>query len=147
MQLSELVSLGYSLLRQHELSEWAFKLDRSKTRAGLCNFGTQTISVSHLLAQQDEANIRNVILHEIAHALVGPSHQHDSVWKDKAIAIGSDGKRCHNMQLCIAPYRVACYCGKIDLCRHRLTRKLYQTKCTHCQSNLGIFVVQNPDEK
>lgn len=147
MLSSELLSLGYALLQDHGLSDWAFKLDRSKTRAGLCNYTTQTISVSHLLAQQDEASIRNVVLHEIAHALVGPSHQHDAVWKDKAIAIGSDGNRCHTLQLSIAPYRVACSCGKVDFCRHRLTLKLYQTKCRHCESPLSIYVVQNPEHK
>lgn len=147
MQPTELLSLGYSLLQHHNLSEWSFKLDRSKSRAGLCNYTRRTISVSHLLAHQDEASIRNVILHEIAHALVGPSHQHDAVWRDKAIAIGSDGNRCHTLQLCIAPYRVACSCGKVDFCRFRLTNKLYQTKCRHCQSTLSIYVVQNTEDK
>lgn len=31
---------------------------------------------------------KQVLLHEIAHALLGPDHGHDQVWKDKALQIG-----------------------------------------------------------
>ncbi len=34
------------------------------------------------------------ILHEIAHALVGPGHGHDSVWRTQALKIGCTGSRC-----------------------------------------------------
>lgn len=42
----------------------------------------------------DEAEVRDTILHEIAHALVGPEHQHDEVWRRTAVRIGSTGTRC-----------------------------------------------------
>jgi hypothetical protein len=35
-----------------------------------------------------QARITDLILHEIAHALVGPSHGHDVTWKAKALEIG-----------------------------------------------------------
>jgi hypothetical protein len=47
-----------------------------------------------LTALHDEREVRDTILHEIAHALVGPSHGHDAVWRRQALAIGSSGQRC-----------------------------------------------------
>lgn len=41
--------------------------------------------------------IRDTWLHEIAHALVGPDHGHDEVWRTKALAIGCDGKRTDDL--------------------------------------------------
>jgi hypothetical protein len=38
--------------------------------------------------------IVDTILHEIAHALVGPRHGHDTVWKAKCTDIGARPERC-----------------------------------------------------
>lgn len=40
--------------------------------------------------------IKSIVLHEIAHAIVGANHNHDKIWKDCCISIGGDGKRCYN---------------------------------------------------
>ena len=40
--------------------------------------------------------IKSIVLHEIAHAIVGGHHNHDKVWKDCCINLGGNGKRCHN---------------------------------------------------
>ena len=37
---------------------------------------------------QDIEEIRNTILHEIAHALVGNENVHNLVWKKKALELG-----------------------------------------------------------
>jgi hypothetical protein len=39
-------------------------------------------------------DVRDTILHEIAHALVGPRHGHDATWAARARAIGCSGQRC-----------------------------------------------------
>ena len=38
--------------------------------------------------------VRDTILHEIAHALVGPGHGHDAVWKRKCREVGARPERC-----------------------------------------------------
>jgi Zn finger protein HypA/HybF involved in hydrogenase expression len=41
-----------------------------------------------------EQEVKNTLLHEIAHALVGPHHGHDRVWRAKALELGCNGSRC-----------------------------------------------------
>jgi hypothetical protein len=36
--------------------------------------------------------IRDTILHEVAHALVGENHNHDEAWRAKAIELGATGE-------------------------------------------------------
>lgn len=74
---------------------WFFDWDRAKRRFGCCNYTKKRISLSLPLTKiRDPDNVRNTILHEIAHALVGRGHGHDSIWRAKAIEIGCNGDRC-----------------------------------------------------
>ena len=94
MEISPALALGRRLLREHGLEHWTVTTDRAKTRAGVCRFASRTISLSAPLTRlHDEAEVRDTILHEIAHALVGPAHGHDNVWRAKAMAIGCSGER------------------------------------------------------
>jgi hypothetical protein len=38
--------------------------------------------------------VRDTVLHEVAHALAGPQHGHDRVWRSIAVRIGCSGERC-----------------------------------------------------
>lgn len=72
------------------LADWSFRFDRAKRRAGACHFSTRTITLSGpLIELYDAPTVRGVVLHEIAHALVGPRHHHDAVWKRTARALGA----------------------------------------------------------
>ncbi|MDO4260249.1 MAG: SprT-like domain-containing protein [Actinomycetaceae bacterium] len=83
--------LATALILQHGLNGWTFVFDRARRRAGSCTHSTRTISLSGPLTDiRDEKWVRAVILHEIAHALVGPQHGHGPVWKRTAVAIGAD---------------------------------------------------------
>lgn len=44
----------------------------------------------------DVDTIKSIVLHEIAHAIVGNNHNHDKVWKDCCINLGGNGKRCYD---------------------------------------------------
>ncbi|WP_035918624.1 SprT-like domain-containing protein [Knoellia sinensis] len=94
MEMTAALALGRRLLREHGLEHWSVTSDRAKTRAGVCRFATRTISLSAPLTRlHDEVEVRDTILHEIAHALVGPEHGHDAVWRSKALDIGCSGDR------------------------------------------------------
>jgi hypothetical protein len=95
MDLREALALGRELLHLHGLDDWTVELDRAKTRAGTCRPRTRTITLSGYLTQlHPESEVRDTILHEIAHALVGVRHGHDAVWRAKALEIGCSGARC-----------------------------------------------------
>jgi hypothetical protein len=95
MELSAALKMGRELMAANGLSDWFLGLDRAKTRAGVCRPGKREISLSAYLTRlHPESEVRDTILHEIAHALVGPGHGHDAVWRAKALAIGCSAQRC-----------------------------------------------------
>ncbi len=101
------------MMAQHGLKGWSFQYDDASRRAGVCNYVTKVIGMARQYClEADEKERTNTILHEIAHALVGPKHNHDKVWKETARAIGCSGDRCHNVTFAPARYIVSCpRCG------------------------------------
>ena len=71
MELEAARRLALGLMREHRVpGDWLFEFDRSKVRFGRCHYGRKEISLSrHLVELNDEAEVRDTILHEIAHAL------------------------------------------------------------------------------
>ena len=108
--------LALDLLHQHGLAQrgWTFAWDSGKRRAGACHYRTRTISASrYILPMASDENVRETLLHEIAHALT-PGHHHDSVWRAKLIEIGGTGARTHNMETVKGRYDLVCEnCGVI----------------------------------
>lgn len=77
---------------------WTFRFDSAKKRLGCCNHRRRVISLSrHYVALNREELVRDTILHEIAHALVGPGHWHDWTWKAKAREIGARPIACKDV--------------------------------------------------
>lgn len=121
MDLRAALALGRELLDQHGLDDWQIALDRAKTRAGTCRARTRTITLSGYLTQlHPEAEVRDTILHEIAHALVGVRHGHDAVWRAKALEIGCSGERLTSDDLprLEGPWAGTCPSGHV-VTRHR----------------------------
>jgi hypothetical protein len=92
MQTVQAERLARSLMDEHGLWDWTFKFStRLRTTMGYCEAPTRTIGMSQ---QYVEANtktvVRSVILHEIAHALVGDNMGHGPEFQAKAIEIGGD---------------------------------------------------------
>lgn len=85
-----------SLMNLHSLIEggWRFELSMHKTFLGMCYYDTKTIAYSSHFLNAPSETITNVVLHEIAHALVGPGEGHSEVWKAVARQIGCTGDRC-----------------------------------------------------
>ena len=94
MEVTRALATGRRLLREHGLDGWTIVADRAKMRAGVCRYSRRQIGISApLTLLHDEAEVLDTILHEIAHALVGPHHGHDAVWRAKAREIGSSGRQ------------------------------------------------------
>jgi predicted SprT family Zn-dependent metalloprotease len=126
--------MALELLSEHGLKKWHFKFDDSTRRAGCCNYRDKIISISFHLAQSgSDEEIRDTILHEIAHALVGRKHNHGEVWKVKAQEIGCSGERTHKLQFLPPRYHVTCEkrCWK-----HTAERRNSRFICRTCGGKL-----------
>lgn len=95
MDLRDAFALAEHLLDEHDLHGWSVAYDTAKNRAGVCRFADRVLGLSApLTALHDEVEVRDTILHEIAHALAGPAHGHDAHWRRVATGIGCSGRRC-----------------------------------------------------
>lgn len=120
------------LMTSHGLTDWKFLWDKASSRFGCCKFRTKTITMSAALTSlNDEEHVINTILHEIAHALVGPHNGHGVTWRRKAIQIGCTGQRYYSPEVVkpLPAYKVTCNnCGKVT---HR-ARKQKTVACGNC---------------
>ena len=116
MKLEEAESLAQKLMTEQGLApKWSFRFDRAKVRFGCCNFTKKEISLSHHLTKlNNKDKVYDTILHEIAHALVGPFHNHDKIWKQKIIELGGVPKACYRHTDVLLP------------------KRKYTTICPHC---------------
>ena len=136
--LGEIESLGNRVVSSFQTSgmlpsEWVFGFDLATSRAGVCRYAERRIdlSVSYCLAAT-RAEIEDTVLHEIAHAIVGPRHNHDAVWKAKAREIGCAGERCHRVQHSTPNWVGECGCGQ-QWFRQTLQRRIMRNRaCAKC---------------
>jgi SprT protein len=126
MELEQAQNLAEQLMKLHKLrSTWSFAFDRSKVRFGKCNYGKKEISLSrHLVQLNDEQQVRETILHEIAHALAPPGAGHGPAWKSLARSIGCSGERCYSQEVRRPKPRHKATCPSCNrvIYRHRRTR-------------------------
>ena len=81
--------LALDLMRSYDVSHFSYILGFSSKFIGQCNFSKQAIILNYVYVfRYNLSEIKNVILHEIAHVLVGPGHGHKEVWQNKAKELG-----------------------------------------------------------
>jgi len=144
MNLNDAQRLALALMHEHNLlvRGWKFEFDRSVRRFGCCRYGSRKITLSRQLVHlNDEARVRNTILHEIAHALT-PGAGHGRVWKAMAKAIGCIATRCYdsseinnNLGEAVrvkAKYVGTCPSGRHTIRRHRVTDGMRGMSCGQC---------------
>lgn len=126
-------SLAKHLMDQHGLTaaEWQFQFGSAKRIFGVCYFRRKLIRLSAPLVEiNPEEQVRDTILHEIAHALVGHDNGHNHIWKMKAAAIGAIPERCDSLGKTAPRTRVGTCpsCGK-QFHRYRIGHGLMHTTC------------------
>jgi SprT protein len=83
-------------------SSWVFAWDNAATRFGQCDHRRRRITLSkHLSAAGSADEVEQVLLHEIAHALVGARAAHGALWLHRARSIGYVGGRTHTSEAAI----------------------------------------------
>ncbi|TXK19139.1 SprT-like domain-containing protein [Homoserinibacter sp. GY 40078] len=121
-----------ALIRLHLDESWSFAFDNAKTRAGLCNFTAKRISVSrYISARSDDDDIHQVLLHEVAHAIAGPTSGHGAAWRTAAAELGYVGGRTHDGPVPneLAPWVGTCPNGHTS---YRYRRPTRPTSCGVC---------------
>ena len=139
--------LALELMALHGLHGWRFALNRRKRHLGLCRYESQTIELSaHLVDRNDWDEIRDTILHEIAHALVGPGHGHGRAWKRKCLEVGASPKRCGQADMPRGRWQARCGgCGR-QYHRHRRPKRLAGWHCRSCGPERGKLLWKVGDE-
>jgi len=89
---------AHELFVLHHLDvAWSFGFDHAKTRFGQCDHRRHRITLSRYLSSHGTPDeVEQVLLHEIAHALIGARAGHGSAWLAKARELGYRGGRTHS---------------------------------------------------
>jgi len=90
-------------MNEHGLIDWSVRLNQNPDSKflGLCSYKDKCIILSaHHIDIHPTEDVKNTILHEIAHALVGPGFAHGPTWEAKAREVGCDNTLpCSNLTL------------------------------------------------
>jgi predicted SprT family Zn-dependent metalloprotease len=140
------VRLAEELLAQHlPGGVWSFAFDSAKRRAGACDYSRRRITVSrYLAAKADEDDVRQILLHEIAHALAGHAAAHGARWRTVARGLGYTGERLHTGPIADerAPWVGTCTAGHVHYRFRRPTSPLSCGLCARRFSRAALITWQ-----
>lgn len=142
-RLAAVRTVALELMTRHGLHDWTFAFNHAKRAMGMCRYGTRTIELSvHLVGRNGAQEVIDTILHEIAHALVGPSHNHDDVWKRKCLEIGATPARCGQADMPPGQWQARCGMCGILYSRHRRPKQRHGWFCKSCGPEHGQLTWQ-----
>lgn len=102
-------------LNKYRLNEWSFCINETRNVAGETDYDNNKISISkYFLDKLSLFEYRNLILHEIAHALVSDHKPHSKKWRDKFISIGGNGIICTPCIFSNDDYIYSSFCKECD---------------------------------
>lgn len=142
----EIKALAYSEMKKHEVPyEWRFDFDNACARAGACHYFHKKITLSkRLVGKWTMSQIRDTILHEIAHVLAGRIHGHDDVWKATAARIGCSGRVCYSDVFVEPKFILYCGCGRMMIYRYRYSKQVFspnyksKQRCKLCNTRFCL---------
>ncbi len=92
-RLHEVARQARALMDEHGLEAWTFRFSAAESRLGECREREKVIRLSRRHAVNgDPREVRDTILHEIAHALAGAAARHGPAWKAVAKRLGATPK-------------------------------------------------------
>lgn len=134
MQPARAEALALELMSEYGLTSWTFGFDGARRRLGACWLDRKRITLSrHFVSLNAESTVRDVILHEIAHALT-PGEGHGPKFKRKALELGCNPASCvPSEEVVSSPARVVLecpHCGRTWQRYRRPSRKLVCGPCS-----------------
>jgi predicted SprT family Zn-dependent metalloprotease len=131
---SYLAAMAQSLMLEHiEDRQWSFGFDNGRRRAGLCSYTDKKITVSKYLSLVHSIDdVRQTVLHEIAHAICGPKEGHSKKWLATAKSIGYRNETYTGEEIAkeFAPYTGLCPNGHRHY-RYQRPKRLYSCHICH----------------
>ena len=122
MELNTASTMAREIMNSHGLENWGFGFDNAVRRFGVCRYNSRMIGLSATLTKiNDEADVRDTILHEVAHALVGPGHGHGHAWRAMCVRIGAKPTRCADSEQLNTP--TTKYTGTCPVCEKEFGRE------------------------
>jgi predicted SprT family Zn-dependent metalloprotease len=140
MLFEDAENLALAAMEDWGLSGWTFAFDNAKRRCGCCNHTRRKITLSrHYVRANTRADVRDTILHEVAHALAGGRAGHGPYWKQWARAVGARPQRCVSDDVVMPEGAIKGVCipgCKARHVRHRMppARLRYSYTCNRCHS-------------
>jgi predicted SprT family Zn-dependent metalloprotease len=135
---SEIESLAHGLMVRYGLDRWQFAFNRRKRALGLCRYTERRIELSmHFASAHDEPEVRDVILHEIAHAIAGHKAAHGPRWKSICQAIGARPERCGTAKMPPGSWQAVCPRCRDRFDRYRRPKRNRTYSCPRCGPNDG----------
>ena len=85
--------IGYYYLNKHKLNDWSIHINKTKKIAACTDYENKSIYISiYFLDRLSIFEYRNLVLHEISHALIYDCKPHSKNWKEKFKSIGGNGE-------------------------------------------------------
>ena len=145
----DVIGLVKTCFAQHGISHWTFKFDYSKRSYGKCYPITKKITLSRYycdILDNHIDDIKDVILHELAHALQQERHphvcgSHGIVFRSICREIGCRSLGATNKSGILPKGKFQAFCpkcGDLPYFRHRMGKAMKQRRyiCKKCRSRL-----------
>jgi predicted SprT family Zn-dependent metalloprotease len=133
--------LAAELLAAFGLAGWSFGFNRRKRSLGVCFYHRLSIELSaYLVERNGPEDVCDTLLHEFAHALVGPGHGHDAVWQRKCVEIGARPVRCGQADMPEGNWRAQCASCGAGFHRYRQPKRHKGWFCRRCGPERGSLV-------
>ena len=129
----EVYELATRLMSKHNLFGWKFKFTGEVRTLGRCYYSTKEIGYSKHFLHLPYEEIKDVLLHEIAHVLAGPSAGHGTLWKIKAREVGARPERCYQGEHKASKQpKQYLYCKNCGKTRAIFRKPKYTKSCGNC---------------
>jgi len=142
--LAVVEKFAWQKMKEHGLFDedvpWSFGWTNAKLQFGVCRYRTKTIYLSKpLTLLNTDEHVFDTVLHEIAHAIVGPGNGHGNLWKSVAWGIGARPERCAADDAVTPPAKWLGVCEEgCEIPRHRLSKRIKVGGARCAPHNLGI---------
>ena len=149
MDRTRLVGIAGELFQNHGLDVrgWRLEFKPLGHRIGWCCSRRLVIVINDYYADHnDQMLVMDTLLHEAAHAIVGPVHQHNGIWKEMALRLGCAPTACSKIDVVLRPgkWRASCPSCALQFEKYRRPKYIAGYYCPKCGKDKGklVFIAQ-----